>query len=121
LARPQHVLGVVDVDVAHEREAEEAHRLLAMHEEDHPRAALLLDAREQPAARALEQPLTDHGLERRDDEKQPQEIAGSHRLASCYGPAARRGSPRTTGAAKLRAAAPGRNPRPAQHARPALG
>jgi hypothetical protein len=37
--RPQRALRVVDVDVAHERKAQERHRLLAVDERDHGRTA----------------------------------------------------------------------------------
>ena len=40
---PQHLFRVVHVDVAHEWKAEEAHRLLAVHQRDHPAPSRALE------------------------------------------------------------------------------
>ena len=58
------VLGIVDVDVAHQRESEQAHRLLPVNEQDDARLALPLEARQQALARVLEKSLLDHRLQR---------------------------------------------------------
>ena len=56
------LLGVVDVDVAEEGEAEEAHRLLAVDQQDDPAAALPFDLVHQPDARTVEHFLPQPGL-----------------------------------------------------------
>ena len=57
----QHLLGVVDVDVAHEREAEQPHGLLPVHQQDHPRVPLPLELRDLARAHRFEHPLPQHG------------------------------------------------------------
>ena len=42
----QNILGVVDVDVAHEREAQQPHGLLPVHQQDHARAPLGFELRD---------------------------------------------------------------------------
>ena len=76
--RPQDRLGIVHVDVSEDREAQDAHGLLAVHEEDHPGAALALDAGDQASARGLQEPLPEHRLKGGEHEEQPQEVAGRH-------------------------------------------
>ena len=75
---PQHALGVVDVDVADDREAEQRHLLLAVDQCDHRRLALARQDGQRPP------PLQQHllplyrGLERGEDEEQPEEAERIH-------------------------------------------
>ena len=78
LDRPQHRLGIVDVDVAHHRKAQKPHRLLAVDEEDHPRVPLLLDLGDLAGAHRLQHALLDDRLQRRDDEEDPEQIHDGH-------------------------------------------
>ena len=77
-AGPHHVLGIVDVDVPHEREPKQAHRLLPVHEQDHPRAALPLNLGDHLLPRGLQQPLLDDRLERGHHEQEPHQIPDAH-------------------------------------------
>ena len=63
LDSPHDVLGVIDVDVAHKRKAEEAHGLLAVHEQDDARVAAALDTHQHPLPRRLEHALPEQRLE----------------------------------------------------------
>ena len=74
----EHLLRVVDVDVAEDGEAQQAHRLLTVDQQDDPRAALPLDLRDQPLARGVEVALLDDRLQRRDDEEQPEDVEHAH-------------------------------------------
>jgi hypothetical protein len=74
----EDLLRVVDVDVAHERKAEEAHGLLAMHERDDARAARLLEPLQDAQPLRLQDLLPDHRLEPDEEERHPPEIAQVH-------------------------------------------
>src|SRR2546430_6539295 len=72
------VLGIVDVDVPHERKPEQAHGFLPVDEQDHARLALPLEARQQALARGLEKPLLDHRLQGRENEEEPEDLPEVH-------------------------------------------
>jgi hypothetical protein len=78
LDRTQQPLRILDVDVAGDREAEEAHRLLAVDQPDGAALALFLELAKEPHPLGLEQALAEHGLQRRDDDEQPQEVDRGH-------------------------------------------
>lgn len=70
LAGAQDILGIVNVDIPHDRKAEHVHRLLPVDQEDNARAALMLDLRDEPPARAFKKALLQDRLERREDEEE---------------------------------------------------
>jgi hypothetical protein len=57
--RPQDRLGIVDVDEAEERHAEDADRLLAVDHRDHPRAPRPLQRGDGPRPAGSQEPLAD--------------------------------------------------------------
>ena len=71
--RTENRLRVVDVDVAHERKAEQRHRLLAMDERDHRHASRARDLLQADASTADEEVPLHRGLQRREDEEEPQQ------------------------------------------------
>jgi hypothetical protein len=71
-------LRVLDVDAANEREAEQPHRLLAVHQEDYARAALALQLRDLARAHRVHHALLEHGLKRREHEEEPKDVADRH-------------------------------------------
>jgi hypothetical protein len=71
---PQHLLGVLDVDVADDGKPEEAHRLFAVDQRDHATAPAPLQLLEEPEPRRLLHRAGDEGLEERDDEEHSQQI-----------------------------------------------
>ena len=75
---PDHLLGVVDVDVAEKGKPQKAHGLLPVHEEDHPRAPQLLDLGDQPLTGVLQHPLLEHRLERRQHKEDPEKVEDGH-------------------------------------------
>src|ERR1700682_3594284 len=68
----QNFLAIVDVDVAEQRETQQTHRLLSMHEQDDTRLPLPLDNGDEPFARCFQQTLRDDWLQSREHEKQPE-------------------------------------------------
>jgi len=64
-----HRLGIVDVDVPHDREAEKIHRLLPVHEQDDARLSFELNDSDEPFAGRFEQSLSNDRLEGRKHEK----------------------------------------------------
>ena len=80
--RLQHAFGVVDVDVAHERESEEGNRLLTMDQRDDRRVTARCDQAQHPTPRKREQLFLDEGLQRAEDEEDPDCVPGmDHGLA----------------------------------------
>jgi hypothetical protein len=79
LDRPDHLLGIVHVDVADDREAEEPHRLLAMDQDDDPGAALGLDLGDLALSHQHEEALADHRLQGGEDEEEPEQLGQAHR------------------------------------------
>src|SRR2546429_6222805 len=69
-------------DVAHERKAEDAHRLLPVDERDHAAPAPLLELDEEPQPSHLQELLLQDRLERCDHEEDPQDVAEAHRHRS---------------------------------------
>jgi hypothetical protein len=74
----QDFLGVTDVDVARERESQEPHGLLPVHEEYHPGISLLLQLRDLARPHGLEHALTQDRLQGREHEKEPEDISDGH-------------------------------------------
>ena len=74
----QHLFGVVDVDVARNRKAEEPHRLLAVHEQDHAGVPLALQLRDLARAHRIQHALAQHRLQRREHEEKPKDISDRH-------------------------------------------
>ena len=68
---PQHALGIVDVDVTHEREPEQRDRLLTVDERDHRRITPRCNPGKHPPSRQGQQLLLDEGLQRAEDEEEP--------------------------------------------------
>jgi hypothetical protein len=88
----QDFLGVIDVDVARERESQEPHDLLPVHEEYHPGISLLLQLRDLARPHGLEHALTQDRLQGREHEEEPEDISdghvmllSSHRLGPSHG------------------------------------
>ena len=79
---PQDFLGIVHVDVGEDREAEDAHRLLAVYEQNDPRVSLTLELSDQPLTRRLEKSLFQHRLNRREEKEEPEDVAGRHEYFS---------------------------------------
>ena len=94
----QDALGVVDVYVAHEREPEQRQRLLAVDEGDHGHAAPARDRVQRPPSLGEQHLARDGGLERREDEEQPQQAERVHGGALSDGQRAARGRSRRRGA-----------------------
>jgi hypothetical protein len=61
----ENLFGVIDIDVAHEREPQEPHRFLPVHEQDDPRVTLSLQLRDFARAHRLQHALSQHRLQRR--------------------------------------------------------
>src|SRR5467141_3635340 len=78
LDRAQDLLGVADINVAHNREAKQPHRFLPMNEEDHTRVPLTLQLSDLPRAHHLEHALAQPRLKRCEYKKQPEDIAYGH-------------------------------------------
>jgi len=76
--RAEHGLGVVDVDVTHQRKAEKGDRLLAMDQRDDGRVALFRDAPQHPTPGRGEEVSLDDRLERAEDEEEPDGVPGVH-------------------------------------------
>src|SRR6266478_2373650 len=72
--RADHVFAVVDVDVAEDRKAEQAHRFLPVHQHHDARFTLALDQGDQSLPRGFKQLLFDDRLKSREHEKQPENI-----------------------------------------------
>jgi hypothetical protein len=89
--RAQHLLAVLDVDVAHEREADEAERLLAVDEGDQPVLGAPLPAAQELEAVHLEAASLQHGQERREEKEDPDDVEDAQRDGLRAGAA--RGSP----------------------------
>jgi len=79
----QHLLGVLNVDVAQDGKAEETHGLLPMDHRDHPRAALALDRPERAQAPHGEDIALHSGLQRRDEDDDPDQVTDAHTCTSC--------------------------------------
>ena len=71
---PQHALGIVDVDVPHDRKTEKRHRLLTVDQRDHRRFPFLRDAREHATTSKREHLSLEHRLQRAEDEEDPEEV-----------------------------------------------
>jgi hypothetical protein len=71
----ENVFGIIDVDVAHYRKAEQPHRLLPVHEQDHARVSLTFELRDLARAHGLQHALSQHRLDRGEHEEQPKKIA----------------------------------------------
>jgi hypothetical protein len=65
----KNFLGVLDIDVKHERESEDPHRFLPVHEQNDPRAALSLQQRDLARAHRLQHALSQHRLQRREHKR----------------------------------------------------
>lgn len=72
---PENLFGIIDIDVASHREAEESHGFLPVHEQDHPRLSLVFKLPKLPHTHCFQHALLQHGLDRREDEEQPDKIA----------------------------------------------
>ena len=70
--RPKHALRVVDVDVACERDPQQAERFLAVDQRNDGRIPLLGDPGEGTPACLRKEVLLDHRLQRTEDEEEPQ-------------------------------------------------
>ena len=77
---PQHLLGVVDVDIAHDRKPEEFHRLLTVHEQNDAGVPVALQLRDLAHSHRIEQALADHRLKRRQHEKDPKDVEHAHEI-----------------------------------------
>jgi hypothetical protein len=78
--RPQHLFGVVDVDVAHDRKPEELHRLLTVHEQDDAGVSHPLQLRDFSHSHGVEQALPDDRLKRRQHKKDPEDVEHGHEI-----------------------------------------
>src|SRR5579875_3292975 len=83
LDRPQDLLRVVNIDVAGDREAKQAHGLLAVDQADDPALPPGLEAAKRAQALPLEPPLADDRLDRTQDKKDPEEIENGHSIPPC--------------------------------------
>jgi hypothetical protein len=71
--RPHHFFGILDIDVAHERDAEQAHAFLAMHQQDNPAGTLGFHGDAQPPPCRRQQTLLHQGLNCDHDQQQPEQ------------------------------------------------
>src|SRR5678815_1760560 len=77
--RSQNVLGVLDVDVPRDREAKEAHGLLAMDHRDETRMPRLLDRSDRGLTPRLKHPLLqERDEELRDEEEEEDRVQVEH-------------------------------------------
>src|SRR5206468_1537035 len=71
--RAEHLLGILDVDVARDREPQKAHRLLAMDHRDESRPPALLECVELPVPLKSEHLLLVQGNEELGEDEEPEE------------------------------------------------
>jgi hypothetical protein len=71
---PQHLLGVIDVDVTQQRKPQELHGLLPVDERDDPGIALFLELANQGEPAIFHHPLLNHGQQGNDDDEYPEQV-----------------------------------------------
>ncbi len=69
----EDILGIIDVDIADDREPQPPHRFLPVNHYDHSRAALSLEARDLALAGGLEYALLQVRLNSGEHEEQPEQ------------------------------------------------